>query len=65
MSISFKVALHLRWLTTENFQNYETEKGGCIPSKHKFKTQNKNKLRWLTSEINLKQLYTGCHVAHV
>ena len=33
------VALHLRWLTTEKFQNYETVKGGCIPSKNKFKTQ--------------------------
>ena len=34
-----KLALHLRWLTTEKFQNYETVKGGCISSKNKFKTQ--------------------------
>ena len=34
-----KVALHLRWLTSEKFQNYETVKGGFIPSKNKFKTE--------------------------
>ena len=34
-----KVALHLRWLTTENFQNYETMKGGCMPNENKLKTQ--------------------------
>ena len=27
-------------------------KGGCIPSKNKFKTQ-KNKLRWLATDTNL------------
>ena len=35
------VALHLRWLTTEKFHNYETMKGGCIPSKNKFNAQKK------------------------
>ena len=33
-----KVALHLKCLTTEKFQNYETAKGGCggcIPSNKK------------------------------
>ena len=34
-----KVALHLRRLTIEIFQNYETVKGECIPSKNKLKTQ--------------------------
>ena len=34
-----KVALHLGWLTTEKIQNNETVKGGCIPSKNKFKTR--------------------------
>ena len=38
------VALHLRWLTTEKFQNYEAVKGGCIPSIKKFKTQIINKV---------------------
>ena len=32
------------------FQNYETVKGGCIPSKNKVKTQKNNKLRWLASD---------------
>ena len=49
--VSIKVALHLRWLTSERFQNYETVKGGRIPSKNKFKTHKNNKLRWLPSDI--------------
>ena len=60
----FTKALHLRWLTTEKFQNYETVKGGCTPSKYKFKTQRNNKLRWLASDINFKLLSTGCPIAH-
>ena len=59
-----KVALHIRWLTTEKFQNDETVKGGCIPSKNKFKTQKYNRLRWLVSDINFKLLHTGCPNAH-
>ena len=55
--------MHLRWLTTEKFQNYETVKGGCIPSKNKSKTQMKNKLRWLASVINFKLPHSGCPVA--
>ena len=51
-----KVALHVRWLTTEKFQSYETVKGGCIPSKNKFETQKYNKLRWLTFDLNFKLL---------
>ena len=47
-----KVALHLRWLSTEKFQNNEAVKGGCIPSK--------NKLRWLASDINFK-LHIAAH----
>ena len=31
-SCTIKVALHIRWFTNENIQNYETVKGGCIPS---------------------------------
>ena len=58
------MALHLRWLTTEKFQNNETVKGGCITSKNKFKTRINNKLRWLTSDINFKLLHTGCPIAH-
>ena len=57
-------SLHLRWLTTENFLNYETVKGGCIPSKNMFKTQKSNKLTWLASDINFKLLHTGCPIAH-
>ena len=41
---SVTVALHLRWLTTEKFQNYEKVKNGRIPSKDKFKTQKKTKV---------------------
>ena len=40
-SCTIKEALHLRWLTTENFQNYETKKGGCFPSENKFKIEKK------------------------
>ena len=58
------MALHLRWLTTEKFQHYETVKGGCIPSKNKFKTIKNNKLRWLASDINFKLLHTGFAIAH-
>ena len=58
------VALHLRWLTTEKLQNYETVKGGCITSTNEFKTQINNKLRWLASVINFKLLHTGCPIAH-
>ena len=59
-----KVALHLRWLTTEKFQNYETVKGGCIPSKIKFKTQRSSNLRWLAFDLNFKLPHTGCPIAH-
>ena len=38
-------------------------KGGCIPGKNKLKTQENNKLRWLTSDINFKLLHTGCPIA--
>ena len=62
--LTIKMALHLRWLTTEKFLNYETVKGGCIPSKNKFITQKYNKLRWLTSDTYFKQLHTGCPNAH-
>ena len=57
-------ALLLSWLTTEKFQNYETVKGGRIPSKNKFKTQKNSKLRWLASDINFKLLRTGCPITH-
>ena len=60
-----KVALHLRWLTTEKFQNYETVKGACIPSKNNFKTQKHIKLTWLVSDMNFKLLHIGCPIAHV
>ena len=60
------MALHLRWLATKKIQNYETEKGGCIPSKIKLKTQKENnKLGWLASDINFKLVHTGCPIAHV
>ena len=58
------VALHLRWLTTEKFRNYETVRGGCIPIKNRFKTQEYNQLRWLASNMNFKLLHTGCPKAH-
>ena len=61
---TIKVALHLRWLTTEKFQSYETVKGGCIPSKNKFETQKNIELRWLPSDINSKLLHTGCPITH-
>ena len=41
------------------FQNYETVRGSCIPSKNDFKTQKKIKLRWLASDINSKLLDTA------
>ena len=63
-SFTIKVALHLRSLTTEKFQNYETVKGGCIPSKHKLKTRINNKLRWLSSDINFKLPHAGYPIAH-
>ena len=58
MHLNRKVA-HYR-----QFQNYETVRGGCIPSKHKFKTQENDKSRWLASDINFKLLHTGCPIAH-
>ena len=58
------MALHLTWLITVKLQNYETVKGGYIPSKNKFKTQKNNKLRWLASDINFKLLHTECPIAH-
>ena len=64
IEILFAIALHLRWLTIENLQNYETVKGGCIPSKNNFKTQKHNKVRWLASDINFKLIHTGCPIAH-
>ena len=63
-SFTVKVALHLRWLTAEKFENYETVKGGCIPIKNKFKTQKFNKLRWLASDINFKLPHPGDPNAH-
>ena len=52
--------MHLTLVTTEKFQNYETVKGDCIPSKTKFKTQKKNnKLRWIASDIDFKLVHTG------
>ena len=39
-------------------------KGGCIPSKNKFKTQQNNELRWLAFDINFKLLHTWCPIAH-
>ena len=44
-SLRFKVAHYSK------FENYETVKGGCVPSKNKFKEKN-NKLRWLATDIN-------------
>ena len=47
------------------FQDHETVRGGCIPSKNKFKTQEKNtKLRWLASDVNFKLQHTGCPTTH-
>ena len=63
-SFTVKVALYLRWLTTEKFQSHETAKGGSIPSKSKFKTNKNDKLRWFDSDINFKLLHTGCPFAH-
>ena len=63
-AFTIKVALHLRWLTTEKFQNYETVKGGCILRKNKLRTQEDNRLRWLASDVNLKLLHIECPVAH-
>ena len=60
-----KVALHLRWLTTEKIKNYQTVIGRCIPSKYKFKTQKYNKFRRLVmSDLNFNLLHTGCPNAH-
>ena len=59
-----KVALHLRWCTTEKFNNYEKLKGGCIPSKNKFNTQKNNNLRWLPSVMHFKLLHSGCPITH-
>ena len=47
--------IHLKLL---KIQNYVTVRGGCIPSKDKFKTQKNNKLRWLATGINFKLLHT-------
>ena len=47
-----------------NFQNYETVKGGCIPSKYEFKTQKYNKIRWLASAINFEPLHIRCPIVH-
>ena len=44
------------------FSKLRNSKGGCIPSKNKFKTQINNKLRWLASDLNFKLLHTGCPV---
>ena len=62
-TVSFSV-VHLRWLTIEKFQNYETVKGGCLPRKNNFKTQINDELRCLASDINFKLLHTGCSIAH-
>ena len=60
-----KVALHLRWRTSEKVPNYETVKGGCMPNTNKFKKQKNNKkLRWLASVINFKLQHTVCPIAH-
>ena len=45
--------LHLRWLITEKFQNYETLKGGCVRSKKSSRHKKSNKLRWLATDMNL------------
>ena len=42
---------------------FGTVKGGCIPSKNKFKTQINDKLRWLASDINFKLQHTGFPIA--
>ena len=61
-SITMKVALHLRWHTTEKIQNCK-KKGGCLLSENKFKAQKDNKLRWLVSDIDFKLLHIGCPIA--
>ena len=61
---TIKVALHLRWFTNDKFQNYDTVKVGCIPSRNEFKTQKNNELRWLASDINFILLHAGCPTAH-
>ena len=38
-------------------------KGGGVPNKNEFKTQN-TELRWLASEINFKPLHAGCGISH-
>ena len=64
LNLLIKLAVHLRWLTAENFQqNYETVKGGCILIGSKNKNTI-NKLKWLSSDIKFKLLHTGCPIAH-
>ena len=65
LTFTIKMALHLRWLNTEKFQNYEIVKGGCIPNENKFKTQINTNLRWFASGINFKLLHVRCPIAHV
>ena len=60
---AIEVALHLRWLTTEKFQNNETVKVVVYQVKMSSKHKNK-KLRWLESDVNFKLLHTGCRIAH-
>ena len=47
-----------------NHKAFKKVKGGCIPSKNKFKHKKDNKLRRLASVINLKLLHTWCAIAH-
>ena len=60
-----QVQSHLnRKETTEKFENYQTVKGGCIPSKNEVKTQKRIKLRCLASYLNFRLLQTGCPIAY-
>ena len=63
-TFTIAVAPHLRGFTTHKFQNNETVKCGCIPSKNEFKTQKHTKLRSLASDTNLKVLQTWCPIVH-
>ena len=45
------------------FQNYETVKGGCIPSKNEFKIHLNAKLRWLIADM-ISKCYTLGVLSH-
>ena len=55
-----RVALHLRWLVTEKFQNNETVKGRCIPNKNECKTQKIS----VKVANKFKLLHAGCPITH-